>query len=73
MTVRVRDPALARDLAAHLRAHGFLVTERDRRELDIHLLNQVSDRYDQAKAQTVIAAWVSLHEDGSNDKAVEII
>ena len=73
MTVRVRDRALARDLAAYLRAHGFLVIERDRGELDVQLLNQVSERYDHAKAQTVIADWASLHQDGPADKAVEII
>ena len=73
MTVRVRDRALARDLAVHLRAHGFLVIERDRGELDIQLLNQVSARYDRAKAQTVIADWASLHQDGLTGTAVEII
>jgi hypothetical protein len=73
MTVRVRDRALARELAAYLRAHGFLVIERDRGELDIHLLNQVSERYDDAKAQRVIADWASLHQESPSDTRIQII
>jgi hypothetical protein len=39
----------------------------------VHLLNHVSDRYDRAKTQTLIAEWTSLHPRGLTDEAVEIV
>ena len=60
MNVRLRDTTLASELAAYLRERGFLVVERSDRELDVHLLNHVSERYDRAKAQ---AAWAGVHPD----------
>ena len=71
--VRVGDPALAVELAAHLRARGFLVAETGPSELRVDLLNHVSERYDRARMQAVIAEWTSLHPGGLSAEAVEII
>ena len=71
--VRVDDPALALELAAHLRARGFLVAETGPGELRVDLLNHVSERYDRARVQAVIAEWTSLHPRGLTDEAVGIL
>jgi hypothetical protein len=71
--VRVDDPALALELAAHLRGQGFLVGEAGAGEIRVDLLNHVSERYDRARVQAVIAEWTSLHSRGLTDDAVEII
>jgi hypothetical protein len=62
--VRANDPALALELAGHLRARGFLVVEAGPAELRVDLLNHVSERYDLARAQVVIAEWTSRHPRG---------
>ena len=55
--VRLETPALATELAAYLEERGFLVTRRGRAELELALLNPVSERYDRAKAQSVLRAY----------------
>jgi NADP-dependent 3-hydroxy acid dehydrogenase YdfG len=71
--VRVDDPALVLELAAHLRDRGFLVVEIGPGELRVDLLNHVSERYDRARVQAVVAEWTSLHPRGLSDAAVEIV
>jgi hypothetical protein len=71
--VRVDDPALALELAAYLRTRGFLVAEAGPGEIRVDLLNHVSERYDRARVQAVIARWTSLHPRGLTDDAVEIV
>jgi hypothetical protein len=71
--VRVDDPALLLELAAHLRDRGFLVAEAGAGELRVDLLNHVSERYDRARVQAVLAEWASLHPRGLSDEAVEIV
>ena len=71
--VRIDDPALVVELAAHLRDRGFLVAEAGLGELRVDLLNHVSERYDRARVQAVIAEWRSLHPRGLSDEAVEIV
>jgi hypothetical protein len=71
--VRVDDPALVLELAAHLRDRGFLVVDTGPGELRVDLLNHVSERYDRARVRAVIAEWTSLHPRGLSDEAVEIV
>jgi len=71
--VRVDDPALVPELAAHLRDRGFLVVETGPGELRVDLLNHVSERYDRARVQAVVAEWTSLHPRGLSDEAIEIV
>jgi hypothetical protein len=39
----------------------------------VHLLSHVSDRYDRAMRQRLMAEWSSLHPRGLTDEAVEIV
>jgi hypothetical protein len=71
--VRVDDPALVLELAAHLRDRRFLVVETGPGELRVDLLNHVSERYDRARVQAVVAEWRTLHPRGLSDEAVEIV
>jgi hypothetical protein len=71
--VRVGDPALVLELAAHLRDRGFLVVETSPGELRVDLLNHVSERYDRARVRAVIAEWTSVHPRGLSAEAVEIV
>jgi DNA-directed RNA polymerase specialized sigma54-like protein len=71
--VRVDDRALALELAAHLRDQGFLIAELGGGELRVDLLNHVSERYDRARVQAVVAEWTRLHPRGLSDDAVQIV
>jgi hypothetical protein len=71
--VRIDDPALVLELAAHLRDRGFLVVETGPGELRVDLLNHVSERYDRARVQAVVAEWTSLHPRGLSGEAIEIV
>ncbi len=71
--VRVGDQALVLELATHLRDRGFLVAEAGPGELRVDLLNHVSERYDRARVQAVVAEWTRLHPHGLSEEAVEIV
>jgi hypothetical protein len=57
--VRVRlDPAELRDdLLDFLRASSCLAVKRGANEIEVHLLNSVSDRHDRTVINGCVAAW----------------
>jgi hypothetical protein len=69
--VRVRvDPGELRDdLLEFLRASSCLGVKQGADEIDVHLLNSVSDRHDRAVIDGCVAAWKATH----GDARVEII
>ena len=71
--VRLQTAVLAAELAAYLEERGFLVARRGRAELELALLNPVSERYDRAKAQSVLSEWESLNADQLQGKGLELI
>ncbi len=61
MNVRVRTGSLAAELSAYLRERGFFVVERGHGELEVRLLNPVSDRYDRRKELAALREWAGEH------------
>jgi len=65
--VRLRvDPAELRDdLLEFLRASSCLGVKHGHREIEVHLLNSVSERHDRAVLAGCVESWKARHGDAS--------
>jgi len=63
MRLRLSGEQLVPELADFLRFRGFLTVDRGGGELEVHLLNHVSDRHDRKAARAALAGWHELHPD----------
>jgi hypothetical protein len=73
LKVRLQTPALAAELADYLEQRGFLVARRGRLEVQLALLNPVSERYDRAKTQSVLTEWECLNAEQLQGNGLELI
>ena len=53
------------DLLEFLRASSCLGVKQATNEIDVHLLNSVSDRHDRAVVNGCIEAWKARHDEAS--------
>jgi len=69
VSIRVDPPFLRDDLVEFLRASSCLAVKKGTGEIDVHLLNSVSERHDDAVIGGCVEAWKARHTQAS----VEII
>jgi hypothetical protein len=60
MRLEVFDPGTAAELAAFLRSRGFVVVQRGL-QLDVHLRNHVSARYDRLAVEAALRSRLAEH------------
>jgi hypothetical protein len=65
--LRVDPPALRDDLLEFLRASPCLGVKHGANEIEVHLLNSVSERHDDAAISRCIEAWRASHGEASVD------
>ena len=70
VVLRLSEPTLMSDLGTHLRDVGFLVLVLvgDGGQIEAHLLNQVSDRFEHERLGETLVAWRRKHPQVSVDE-----
>jgi len=65
--LRVDPAGLRDDLLEFLRASSCLGVRHGVREIEVHLLNSVSERHDRAVLAGYVESWKAHHSDASID------
>jgi hypothetical protein len=61
MRLRLDPSDLRDDLLDHLRASGCLALKQGTNEIEVHLLNSVSERHDRQALTGYVGSWVEAH------------
>lgn len=67
MHLRIDPAGLRDDLLEFLRASSCLGVRHGAREIEVHLLNSVSERHDRAVLAGYVESWKARHSDASVD------
>jgi hypothetical protein len=67
MRLRLGPADLRDDLLDHLRASGCLAFKQGTNEIEVHLLNSVSERHDRQALTGYVESWVEAHPQARAD------